>query len=286
MNLYLIIPAYNRKNITLQCLNDLKNQTYKNFKIIIFNDGSSDGTKEAIESEYPDVIILNGDGNQWWTRSVNESVKFALSKKADYVLLLNDDVRLDKDFIKNIIDLSAEFPDSIIGAANYDFKTGELLFAGEKRNWLFASIKKNTDIFSESEMLNLKKIETDYLPGRGLLIPAFVFEKIGFFDENNFPQSAADYDFTIRAKKNNIDIFCNSGIKQYSDSKSLGAAKFPADRIMNIIPYITSLRSAGCLRIRWKFILKNCPKHLLIFCLIFDTGRIAFGFLRKYFKHK
>ncbi|HPN30123.1 MAG TPA: glycosyltransferase family 2 protein [bacterium] len=286
MNLYSIIPVYNRKNITLQCLNDLKNQTYKSFEIIVFDDGSSDGTKEAVKSEHPDVIILNGDGNHWWTRSVNESVKFAISQNADYVLILNDDVRLDKDFIKKIIDLSSEFPESIIGAVNYDLHSGRVLFAGEKRNWLFASIKKNADIFSEYELSSLKKIESDYLPGRGLMIPAEAFKKIGFFDEKNFPQSAADYDFTLRAKKNNIDLFCNAEIKQYSDSNNLGAAKFPVDKFKNIFPYTTSLKSAGCLRIRWKFIIKNCPKKFLTACLISDTGRVVLGFLKKYIKFK
>jgi len=285
MQIFTIIPVYNRKNITLQFLNDLNNQTYTNFKIIVFDDGSTDGTSEAIQKEFPNIRILRGDGNYWWTKSINASLRFAINHSADYVLLLNDDIRLANNLIETFVNNAKIKPNAIFGAANYDLSTNTLLFAGEKRNWCIAGIKKNSVYYQSSVLSKKKIIETEYLAGRGLWIPVQIFNRLGLFDEKNFPQSAADYDFTIRAKRAAIEIYCLIDAKVYSDINNLGASKFPADKLINIFPYLTSRKSAGRIITRWKFAIKNCPKLLLPCYLIIDTLRIIFGFLVKYIFH-
>ncbi|MBP7653215.1 glycosyltransferase family 2 protein [Candidatus Dependentiae bacterium] len=286
MNIFVVIPVYNRKNITLKCLTDLSNQTYKNFKIILFDDGSSDGTAEEVKNRFPEVILLKGTGNYWWSRSVNYGIEYALKQKAEYILLLNDDVRLPENFISSFVEVSNKNSNALLSAANFDVSTNKILFAGEKRDWVKASIIKNTDLYTEQELNAKIIIESDYLPGRGLWVPVSVFNKIGLFDSDNFPQSAADYDFTIRAKKAGFPLFCCISARVYSDRTDLGAAKFPPVKLKNIISYITSIRSAGCLKIRWKFAIKNCPKYLLPSYLVIDTSRIIIGFILKYFRLK
>lgn len=69
--IYIIIPVHNRKHFTRECLLSLRKQTFQNFKVIVVNDGSSDGTGEMIEKEFSDVILLKGDGNLWWTGATN-----------------------------------------------------------------------------------------------------------------------------------------------------------------------------------------------------------------------
>ena len=76
--IYIVIPVYNRKEFTHQCLLSIIKQTNKNFKIIIVDDRSTDGTREMINSEFPEIILLKGDGNLWWTRAINLGVKYAL----------------------------------------------------------------------------------------------------------------------------------------------------------------------------------------------------------------
>ncbi len=94
--IYIIIPVFNRKNFTRKCLISLRNQSLKNFKIIIIDDGSTDNTSEMLKNEFPEVHVIIGDGNFWWTRSINLGVKYVLENKGDYILLLNNDTELDK----------------------------------------------------------------------------------------------------------------------------------------------------------------------------------------------
>ena len=285
MNIYTIIPVHNRKKLTEKCLECLYSQTFRNFKIIVFDDGSSDGTEEMIKGKYPDVILLKGDGNCWWSRSVNEGIKYALANSADYILLLNDDVTVKEDYIKSFINVAEKQPNIIMGSAGYDAATGKLVFAGEKRSWITASVKKNADMINRGVLDAEDLIECDYLPGRGLWIPAKVFKTIGLFDDKRFPQSAADYDCTIRARKAGFNISCNMKAKVWFSFDDTGSNKYRAYmRFQNFWQYITSIKSVGNLFIRWKFGIKNCPPVFLAFYLLFDTARIIGGYFIRCFK--
>ena len=97
-SLFIIIPVHNRKQLTINCLRCLERQTEKRFQIVVIDDGSNDGTSEAISEEFPDVHLINGDGTLWWAEATNVGVKYAI-QKADYVITLNDDTEPPADFI-------------------------------------------------------------------------------------------------------------------------------------------------------------------------------------------
>jgi GT2 family glycosyltransferase len=73
--IFIVIPVHNRRDFTRECLLSLRKQTYKNFKVIIVDDGSMDGTGDMIEKDFPEVIPLKGDGELWWTGATNMGVE-------------------------------------------------------------------------------------------------------------------------------------------------------------------------------------------------------------------
>ncbi|HZG23054.1 MAG TPA: glycosyltransferase, partial [Chitinophagaceae bacterium] len=99
IRLAIVIAVHNRKNTTLQCLQQLARQTFQDFSIIVVDDGSADGTSAAIRQFFPSVTVINGTGNWWWTRSVNEGIRYALDQHASHVLLLNDDTYFTSDYL-------------------------------------------------------------------------------------------------------------------------------------------------------------------------------------------
>ena len=58
--IYIVIPVFNRWKYTQACIESLNKQTYKDFKIVIVDDGSSDGTSENIYDLYPNVHVIKG----------------------------------------------------------------------------------------------------------------------------------------------------------------------------------------------------------------------------------
>lgn len=90
--IYIVIPVFNRKHFTRECLKSLQRQTNQEFKAVVVDDGSTDGTADMLRAEFPEVDVLFGDGGLFWTASVNMGIRHALKAGADYVMTLNNDL--------------------------------------------------------------------------------------------------------------------------------------------------------------------------------------------------
>ena len=115
----IVVPVYNNKEDTTEFLESLKGVTYPNYKVIIIDDGSTDGTEEMIKEKYPYVILLKGDGNLWWSRATNRGIEKAIEIGADYVLLGDNDVIVDSEFISTLVDTAEKNPREIINSKDY-----------------------------------------------------------------------------------------------------------------------------------------------------------------------
>ena len=204
--IYIIIPVFNRKNYTKKCLESLNHQTFKEFKTVIINDGSTDGTSEMLVNEFPEVIELKGDGNLFWSASTNLGVKYAFEHGASHILTLNNDTIAFENFMENMANWSKKEPKALLGAMAQNAKTKDPVYIGETINWKNATYKSLPQM-NATEYTGLH--EVSHFPGRGLLIPREVFETIGLYDEKSFPQYFADYDFTFKARRAGFKIFCN-----------------------------------------------------------------------------
>ena len=86
-SLAVIMACHNRRESTLSCLTALKNQKLPDnvsVEVYLLDDGSSDGTSEAVHSKFPDVQILQGDGTLFWNRGMHRSFSAAIRKGFDY----------------------------------------------------------------------------------------------------------------------------------------------------------------------------------------------------------
>lgn len=231
MMIYVIIPVHNRKELTRNCLVFLKRQTFRDFKCVVIDDGSTDGTGDMISAEFPEVLILRGDGSLWWTKSVNMGISrvLPLCTKDDFILTLNDDIIIEDDFLSNIAKCAESNPGLLIGAMLIDDKSKRIVFP---------VIKNKDRTFLGAQDV----IKTDRLVGRGMLIPIRVFEKIGLFDEK-LPQSAADEDFSINAKKSGFGMIISARSVIYTNESK--EEKMRLD-IINPVEYA-----------KWIFAIKN-----------------------------
>jgi len=273
-NLFIIIPVHNRRNYTQGCLASLTEQTYSRFSIVVVDDGSMDGTSEMISQQFPEVILLHGDGNLWWSRSINRGVDYALQKNADSIMTLNDDLIVDPECIKSLYIASKQFPDSILGCFAFALEPGIInpVQKGMRISWRMG--KEFEVDFPENGYC-----ESDILPGRGMLIPKCVFDKIGQFDWKKFPQGGADYDFALRARKAGFKAIAvkNAVVRCYNNAT--GSQKLKAKKsLINFLQYLISIRSSGNLPIRIKFAFRHCPWYYLPTYLFLDLGRVILSY--------
>lgn len=282
--LYIVTPVYNRREFTQNYLKALSKQICKEFKIIIVDDGSTDGTSEMISEEFPNVILLREDeGELWWAEATNIGVRYALTHGAEYIMTLNDDTLPTEDYIQQMLYWSKQKPEALLGAAAIDVETGEMIYGGEYLNWRSGQTEQLLNSVPESERKGLHKVNV--FPGRGLLIPRSVFEDIGLYDSKNFPQTVADMDFTVRADFAGYEIYCNYDAKIKTYPEESGGVKLKKDKNWkNYYHHLFGMRGGGNLKRFTIFAFKNAPKQYLLTYWLNGVIRRMGGYLKEWIK--
>lgn len=189
-----LLTCFNRKDVTLRCLKQLYSQQTKEvMDVFLCDDGSSDGTFEAIKNNFPDVYVIKGTGQLFWNRGMLTSWKKACSTKDyDAYIWLNDDAYLNTDAIKEIIDCSNACDNKSIVCGVFCSEKKEFSYGGRDKDGL-ALIPNGTmqDVY--------------WLNGNCVLVPKYVMDKIGLLD-NMFQHHLGDFDYGLRAKEAGISI--------------------------------------------------------------------------------
>lgn len=288
--IYIIVPIHNRKNFTRDCLLSLRKQTFKKFTIIVVDDGSSDGTIEMIQKKFPEIVLLHGDGNLWWTRATNLGVKYAfeIATRDDYILTMNNDTVVNPAYLETLIECATKHPNSLIGSiALNDQEKKIVIDAGVKINWPTAKFNFLSRGLEYKVVIKKEPfiIPVDVLSGRGTLIPVKVFQNIGLYDSINLPHYGADYEFSYRAKKNGYNLFVN--YKSIVMNKVCYNGIKIEGQLFQWIEFFKrffSKRSAFCIKYRWKFAQLTCPKMLFPSFFLLDTCRLIVGSVRDQLK--
>jgi len=281
MQVNIVIPVHNRIDVTMECLSCLEGQTYNNYKIIVVDDGSTDGTCERIKSKYEDVEILSGDGTLWWSGAMYLGVEHILTfaKDTDYILSLNNDTAFGRELIESLVRVSQHYGQAIVGSMekNY-YNREEILYLGEWLDWqTFKFIPEQR--LPEKKNINVNE-HVNVLPGRGMLIPVEVIKKIGNFNKVDFPHYISDYEFTMRAFNRGIRLLLSYDSVVYTrpDTTGISVRKGLEPLILKeAYVHLFSIKSTNNIFDFINFIKLHCPKKYkfknilrLIVASIFD----------------
>jgi GT2 family glycosyltransferase len=281
--IYITIPVHNRKNLLRNCLLSLRSQSNKDFRIIIADDGSTDGTEEMLKSEFREVTVLKGDGNLWWTGSINMAVTHALTlcEKNDFILILNDDLEVPENYIANFYALTTKYPDTLIGSVVADFDNRDnIVNGGLVLNWFTGEGKElNTGKSLASFGQGHVEDNVSYLTGRGVLVPSKVFRELGVYNNKHYTQ-CGDTEFPIRARKAgykllvsyDVPVFSHKGHSIHQEQYSLKSLK----------RYYFDVRSHVNIRERFWFAIDSTANVFFgLWFFIMDFTRITVHFIRR-----
>lgn len=207
MKIAVLIACHNRRLKTIECIKAVNSQILPidiSLKLIVTDDGSTDGTYEAIRKNFPDVVVLKGNGDLYWNKGMCFAFNWAFPENYDAYLLLNDDTYIFNDAIYSMIEtLNSEYRESgnsaiIIGTTKASYSDtvtyGGLIRKGKLRpfSFMLADTRK-------------KNILCTSMNGNCVLVPSCVVKKIGFLDEK-FRHAMGDIDFGLRATKADIKL--------------------------------------------------------------------------------
>lgn len=211
MKLSIIVVSYNTRQMTLDCLNSVFTQTSGfDFEVIVFENASVDGSAEAIEEQFPNVVLIKSKENIGFARGNNEAIKQA---SGDLVLLLNPDTVVLDEAINRLIEFSDEHKAAGIWG-------GRTLFGDHSLNanscFRFMSVWNQfcrasglASVFSKSGFFNAEEYggwnrdtvrQVDVVCGCFLLISRAAWDHLGGFDLRFF-MYAEEADLCARAAK-------------------------------------------------------------------------------------
>ncbi|MFC2113491.1 glycosyltransferase family 2 protein [Bacteroidota bacterium] len=221
MKLAVIIPTHNRSSLLKNLLSQMflqKGNTFLEISVIIIDDGSRDGTREMLNVDFPDVHVIDGTGEWWYTKSMNEGFGYAIGFKPDYLLTLNDDVELHENYFAKVYDTIKSIPcESIVGSASFTIsKPHKIVTSGNI--WKFRPLgvsKPRIPMFNKIDPNELRGcFKSEILSGRGMLIPIHVLMKLNMFDEK-FIQYHSDGDFCLRGNKLGIPVLISYDMRLF-----------------------------------------------------------------------
>lgn len=232
-DLAIVILNYNTKEITLECLQSIFTGKRKNsIEVWVVDNGSKDGSSEAIKKEFPQVFLLRNKKNLGFAKGNNIALK-KVYQKADAILFLNSDTRVKEKSLYRLIDFASQATFDLLSCkllnpnGSFQPNAGDLPYFTSVLTWLtglddiFGKVFPLPSFHQRRGQYYQDGKEVGWVSGTAMLIKRRVFEKIGFFDENIF-MYGEDVDFCWRAKKAGFKI----GWTDQAEIIHLGGASF------------------------------------------------------------
>lgn len=203
--IFAVVVTYNRKELLIQCLSALENQTQTLSKIIIVDNASTDGTLQELYHsgllENPCIQLLALEQNTGGAGGFSAGMKYAFEQGADYVWMMDDDAMPHLKALEELMKYAT--PQNIFAS---------LAIQEQQISWEMTV--KTGDIWQTTHNPAdiLEKMEVYSLPFLGFMIHREIVEKIGL-PETTFFIAADDTEYCLRAKQ--------AGYKLYLSGRSL-----------------------------------------------------------------
>lgn len=195
---------------TLECLDSVARMSYSSFSVVVVDNGSTDGSPDAIEGwgreNLPLALIRNAD-NRGFAGGCNQGMRHALAEGTDYVFLLNNDTVVDPDVLDILVHAAERSGDiGMVGPKIYQYGKGKILDSAGTRTipWLAQGFLVGHGEEDRGEYD--ATAEMPYITGTALLVKRAVLEQVGLMDEDYFCYFD-DFDWGMRTREAGYKLY-------------------------------------------------------------------------------
>ena len=194
----ILLTVFNRREKTLKCLDicyrqidAMKSEGIYDFHIYMVDDGSSDGTSDAVREIFPQTSIIRGNGGLYWNQGMRLAWDTAVLQSPDFYIWINDDTFLEQNALGTLMETSNFLKHKAIVVGTAEDSEGRLSYGGRTRYGKLVTPDPTIPVPCWTFNGNL------------VLIPAYVYRILGNLDEH-YQHSFGDFDYGARAAAANI----------------------------------------------------------------------------------
>ncbi len=210
--LFIVTVNWNQPIVTGQCIESIRNNKIEDSNIVIVDNGSTDTSVELFHNNFPTIVVLENEQNLGFSGGFNTGIKYALSKGAEYVFMVNNDTMFPPNMINIFFPLAKKLSADI---------SSPIIFYGDQPERIWSAggyfcklLSAPLNAHHRDKPIPSKPIRREFLTGCALLIHKDVFKKIGLFDEDFFLYYE-DLDYLKRAKDAGLKIWLIPQAKLY-----------------------------------------------------------------------
>jgi GT2 family glycosyltransferase len=197
---YIVLVNYNGIQDTLECIDSLLRIDYPHYRIVVVDNGSHNAEAEEIKRAYPSCSVLSIQPNQGFGEGDNAGIRYALAEGAEYVLSLNNDTIVVRDFLSVLVQYAQHnlHVGAFVPKVLY-YHEDKIWFNGAKIYWWLGLFRHVERLLPNSVSQLRTEHETEYANGCCLLIRRDVLERVGLLDPLYF-LTFDDVDWSLRAR--------------------------------------------------------------------------------------
>lgn len=183
----IIIVNWNSYDMTSQCLVSLRSLDYADFKTVVVDNGSTDGSADQLEADFPEIILLRNGENKGFTGGNNTGIIYGIENDFNYLMLLNNDTVITPSFLSHL--MARMDTDPAIGAIQpkimFNYDRSVIWNAGTSLNKFLLTFKT----IGENERDEGKYDQAGEIPwitGCCFLVKTDIIREIGPLDDKFF----------------------------------------------------------------------------------------------------
>jgi GT2 family glycosyltransferase len=208
-----LILAMNQLRMTRECLTSVSALDPAPEHVLLVDNGSSDGTAEAVRAEFPHVEVLRLERNLYFAGGVNEGIRRALSGGANSILLLNNDVVLERSALGTLRSaLEADACRAAVSPKIYYYDRPDVIwFAGGLARGAVGLIRHRGVNMKDGKLRDAPR-DVDYVSGAAALLSRGALESVGLLDPD-YVIYVEDVDWCARARERGLILWYEPSAK-------------------------------------------------------------------------
>jgi GT2 family glycosyltransferase len=238
--LAIIIPAFSGHKQIKHCLESLYSSHYSDFHAVIVDHGVTDAITRRVNDVFPQTTCKRGSPELWWSGASNLGIRYALESGSKWIMLLNHDCYVHPDTIGTLLKYIENKPNAVIAPAQH-FLRSRRDIVGTTSCFLlgFPTLIPPPAWYRLRHSTALVPVSL-IAGGRGVVIAADTFHRVGYLDEEHLPHYYADHDFYFRCRKAGLRLLvCREARVDIDDAMTTSA---DLDTGLSLTQFTTSLK--------------------------------------------